>query len=128
MLGILGTIIFGGVVAGAWASDDAAESQRRQYSKKTGADTYVDKKGRLRYTSNGQMYDWDAWRLKESRHREMRRYNIYCKCREKYGLEIELTFDEWFLKTYGKSGWNLWWDEKFGDAYLNHKGIFKEVE
>ena len=128
MLGLLGALAFGIVCAGAWMSDEGAEQERRQYSKKTGADTYVDKKGRLRYTSNNKMYDWDAWRLKESRHREMRRYNIYCKCHEKYGLEPELTFGEWFLKTYEKAGWDLWWDKEFGDAYLNHKGIFKEVE
>lgn len=122
MLGFLGAIIFGTVALGAWASDDAAEKRRRQNSIQTGANTYIDKKGRLRYTSNGRMYDWDAWQLKEARNYSMRLYNTHCRVNKKYDVEIE-TFRDWLIEKYGTVK-----DPGFGDIYsedeLNHKGEF----
>ena len=121
MLGVIGAIIFGTVALGAWASDDAAEKRRKQHSIQTGADTYIDKKGRLRYT-NGQMYDWDAWRLKEAREYRMILYNGHCKVYKKHGVEVE-SFRDWMIEKYGTveiPGYGYIYTE----TELEHKGEF----
>lgn len=122
MLGIIGALLFGTVVVGAWANDDNAEKARRNQSKKIGSDTYVDKKGKLRYTSNKQIYDWDTWRLREARNYNMRLYNGYCRVYKKHGVEPK-SFREWLIDKYGTIK-----DPGFGYIYsdieLNSKDEF----
>lgn len=114
MLGILGTLLFGAVYTGAWMSEEQKEQERYKKAKENGDSIYIDKHNNLRNTSTRKRYSTEDSRnqLKRDAERRIRnKYNIYYKYmleenahrKERY-MELKkiLTFEEWYLKHYGK--------------------------
>lgn len=120
MLGLLGALIFGGIVTGAWISADQSEKRQRSNAKKYLNDIYVDKWGKRRHATTGKRYtkEESLQDIRTERQQGIRnQYDIYVKFKENTNrvslnkVEI-MSFEEWYEKKYGKKPendrfWNM---------------------